>query len=1511
MKTRLMKVISALLTLLMLFQTAEPALAWLTAEGSEADAPASAKELVLKDAQGNETRVDESWEETYPFGAFAFDMTAGSVDEGGDAVLTLYRAGGARGRATAYIEYQPLAVSNEDGTPYLGYALSGNDLTIDVEDPLPIARYQAVGKYPDPEPGAAVIRKGTDEEGYVLTLSETAERYLWQVLYEDKWVDIGGSDAIDLKLDAEYLGEYDFRCVYTVDGVRYCTASVKGVAYEKPEPEVLEEAPEDLELNPEPTFSYLPIAEDSDLYSGWVFPVTFADGEWRKEIRIHANTDDESEALEEGAAFRIAYTDGGEIYAGAETYLFHVKDMNESTPSTVGFTVEEITADKADGKVVLTVRREGGNERPVSVEYATYNGVAAAGRDYSAAKGTLMFYGNVRELSIEIELIDDRVANDVPRDLVVALHELKGDDKCELGVGSVKIQLTNSGTGTGDNLATEFFDPEAIDMTASVAESPTTANGGTLAAAGGQVELEVPEPVEIELVPIENDGLSTQSHDFGETARRLDFAGKGTWKEVSYEMEDSSKWKVSGSASYGGITKYSDNELIPNVGYVINPDWNIAWIGDTAWSKYGSGAVGFAGTGAQQFDMTDTTLEKEMGQKFSKYEFRGRMMFSHASTDGSYTEGYGGTWTVPFLKIGDTRYQPNTKIDGYPNNIVGTWRLAGATNWQVVGYFYSAKVKDWTWSLAVDYNYSGTLDPAKNTYDVKGGIEFKGVDDEEDKHVWHAQTLLSNTMIAIEGIELTRRTFRANAFTMDITTPNDDNNTPKGEGCAVIAEDKYDAYRPLFTLTDGGATDKNEVYVGSTIMIEPQAIPGMFVADVVVEYSGDNGATWSTFTKFQGSGSDNAYTVTLMGDKTPLTKNEIDNGFFRFRVVYARDNKITVDLSPSLPRNENGNIRDDPAAIEMLYNGYIDADGNPSDGGETHSFGDARIEFGYSVFDSQTRDYSRTLAIGEQAVNEEFVYDPHYGGYDDQSGVTYDDGYGHDKPIFDPGSDEYQTITIYPDSEYFTFEHKRNIQWICFNLPKEDLLIVNGAPYPGDAKIWLSDEDIKGNITILYYNDAYQGYVNPMTTAISWKGIYLDGDGDRVITGTYDSDGLFTVTDPDDEFICFIDDGDSYNELEFEPIDLGNGKFAQYFVLVCYTMTPRRLTPLPEEEGMYAQVLPAFTSAMDPGYPAYWEQTSEQMMYTYIESGKDASGHYTSDDHIMFTPAANKKAILSIPLGGDRAPAHLNEAGDAYDWTPNWFDNYLIPWEHPELITITNSLAGPTQVTTEVEFNEENARYDYTSKGLRQINGYLASFSGVTTFLLISTIQQATTAEYVAARDADLTTQGDKNDPPPPDPNSNTKGDLTTVPDATYLKVVQDRKSAEIDISSTGTKKKDDEFPELSEMFFTNLGSNSIGVTDWVSVIVDENRVGFAISIPISSWEMDQNKKMKWKGPNKNYVEGLSDFCENDSGNLGDESLQKTRARQQQLRNSSSPSTGIPRVRALSSLLPAFSPATT
>ena len=90
-----MRLLSLFLALALCVQfLPEPALAYLA---EQADG------LILTGADGREIVIDESWEEKFPYGTFAFQNSELKIEEGGEpGVLQVYRLGGTTGRAVAY-----------------------------------------------------------------------------------------------------------------------------------------------------------------------------------------------------------------------------------------------------------------------------------------------------------------------------------------------------------------------------------------------------------------------------------------------------------------------------------------------------------------------------------------------------------------------------------------------------------------------------------------------------------------------------------------------------------------------------------------------------------------------------------------------------------------------------------------------------------------------------------------------------------------------------------------------------------------------------------------------------------------------------------------------------------------------------------------------------------------------------------------------------------------------------------------------------------------------------------------------------------------------------------------------------------------------------------------------------------------------------------------------------------------------------------------------------------------
>jgi hypothetical protein len=92
--------------------------------------------------------------------------------------------------------------------------------------------------------------------------------------------------------------------------------------------------------------------------------------------------------------------------ANGNTSEFSAADASGATGS-LQFSVPSFTVIEDIGQMMVTVERVGGSNGSVSVEFATANGTAIAGQDYTAATGTLNFANGETSKSFAVPILDD------------------------------------------------------------------------------------------------------------------------------------------------------------------------------------------------------------------------------------------------------------------------------------------------------------------------------------------------------------------------------------------------------------------------------------------------------------------------------------------------------------------------------------------------------------------------------------------------------------------------------------------------------------------------------------------------------------------------------------------------------------------------------------------------------------------------------------------------------------------------------------------------------------------------------------------------------------------------------------------------------------------------------------------------------------------------------------------------------------------------------------------------
>ncbi|MBQ7563846.1 MAG: hypothetical protein IJT16_07630, partial [Lachnospiraceae bacterium] len=816
------------------------------------DTAGETKPTRVKTSEKGTVAVEDDWETVYPYGAFLFDNSDAILTEGGEEIsIPIYRLGGTSGRATAYVVYAPVVTYLTEELVSNGSAAGRDDVEIRIEDPLPIAQYQAVGKDPEPERSPVKIKEaeyaGNDagEGDKALSVPVVADSYQWYVLYDGSWEKAEGAEGSEFVVPADLLEELDFRCVFTQGEKSLSTDSYKGETYVKPEPEKLPEMPDDLDLKPDQSFSALEMDKENP-YNATVFSITFAEGEWKKEIKIKAPENEKAQPMRFGT-FTIADHNGGDVYTDASTVTLQLLDNDESDPYTIDFEETEISADRADGTAVVKLKRNGGGQDAITVDWETVDGTAKAGRDYKAADGTAVFYADIDEATIEIPLMEGR---DDGRALTfeVKLGEIKGDNKglCTLTKETAKVNIT----GTGDGYAEE------------IAGSGTAAEiSGIMSIEEGSETVEEDAPVIGKEVVIPEDEMI-----YGEIAGFEDESdGYETEDEELQPLKTYNYGEIVFKGKHGGAYWEDTAYVAGRANNDIPADWSSGGAYGNGWSL------------SSDNDATATLSIAHMPRMYSG--FRGNFEFSAGLDNGWHTDN-GYAYGLAAVRAGSGDLANVSSNPQYWNDgFLGIKRH-------------------------LRYTTGGSINTKWDIDSAASGIQLK-----INKHNNKSK---DNVYSRITKGYLTRRVLDNN-LRLRIHTANDgesgDGNVATApSGAASLKEQSgvYKSMKPevMIVTGSGGVTSRGRLYVGSKVSVALTSTASYkpytgSALDSAVYVTRKNGELVPA--KVEG-GKDGVFYVTLVWDG--MTADDLKDEY-TLNLVMTRSQEIDLNLRPSVERKLN------------------------------------------------------------------------------------------------------------------------------------------------------------------------------------------------------------------------------------------------------------------------------------------------------------------------------------------------------------------------------------------------------------------------------------------------------------------------------------------------------------------------------------------------------------------------------------------------------------------------------
>jgi hypothetical protein len=269
-------------------------------------------------------------------------------------------------------------------------------------------------------------------------------------------------------------------------------------------------------------------------YTGTISTVTFAPGEYSKNIAIPITNDSVAESTE-SFSVSLSNPSNNAALGGQAMASVAISDDDaggnslQFSPAT--YTVSEASGTGQAGQALLTVtaNRTGDPNTMLTVDYATRNGSAIAGQDYNFASGTIVFNPGETQKQISVQLINDNLIES-PENFFVDLTNPINASLSAPSSATVNVADDDGGTSTIQFSASEYSVSEGdgsavITVTRSggassaVSANYTTANGTAVAgsdygATSSTVTFAPGEYSKNITIPIINDSVSEPTESF-------------------------------------------------------------------------------------------------------------------------------------------------------------------------------------------------------------------------------------------------------------------------------------------------------------------------------------------------------------------------------------------------------------------------------------------------------------------------------------------------------------------------------------------------------------------------------------------------------------------------------------------------------------------------------------------------------------------------------------------------------------------------------------------------------------------------------------------------------------------------------------------------------------------------------------------------------------------------------------------------------------------------------------
>jgi chitinase len=244
--------------------------------------------------------------------------------------------------------------------------------------------------------------------------------------------------------------------------------------------------------------------------------ITFAAGETSKTVNVAISGDTTVENDETFTVTLSNPTGGATIKTGSATGTIANDDAAQTLPSISISNASKAEGNSGTSNMTFTVTLSSASTSPVTVKYATSDGTAAAGADYTAASGTLTFAAGETSKTVNVAINGDATVES-DETFTVTLSEASG---ATIGTASA------TGTITNDDASQSL--PSISIANVSKAEGASGTSNMTFT-----VTLSSASTSAVTVNYATSNGTATAGEDYTATSGQLTFAAGETSKTVN------------------------------------------------------------------------------------------------------------------------------------------------------------------------------------------------------------------------------------------------------------------------------------------------------------------------------------------------------------------------------------------------------------------------------------------------------------------------------------------------------------------------------------------------------------------------------------------------------------------------------------------------------------------------------------------------------------------------------------------------------------------------------------------------------------------------------------------------------------------------------------------------------------------------------------------------------------------------------------------------------------------